>query len=131
MNPMRLTISFPIMTSTVLMLTGAATNISLIISSIALKHFALLAVALINTSIFLIGAYYSRKYTLMQVNITCNQAYGPFPSVTLDGCTVTSERAPTPLPGLLSASMVAPALQQVPQASHVNNSGTQALNVAP
>ncbi len=128
MNPVRSVLNIPMRPATTIMLFGAATNISLVVTAIAIAQFTLLAAALINTTILLLGAYYSRKYTLLQVNFTTTQVYGPYPSMTLDGYTMTNERAVTPNPNL-SASMMAPALQQIPQANPA--SGAQALNVAP
>jgi len=130
--PIRSILNFPMRPATTITLFGAAVNLSLVVTAIAIPRLSLLAAALINTSIFLIAAYYSRKYTFLQINFTTTPpAYGPYPSFTLDGYTVTNERPVTPFPNTLSASMVAPALQLVPQASLVNNSGTQALNVTP
>jgi hypothetical protein len=132
-NPTRGLLSFPVRHATATMLFGAATNLAIIVAGIAIKHFALIATGAVNLSLFLLAAYFAHKYMVLQISITAVQpySYGPVNSVTLDAYSVTHERIPTPAPAptILSASMTAPALQQIAQGP--SNPESPALNVGP
>jgi hypothetical protein len=130
-NPTRNLLSFPVRHATGIMLFGAATNIAIIISGIAIRHFALVATGVVNLSLFLLAAYFAHKYMVLQITLTPVQpyTYGPVNSVTLDAYSVTHERIPTPAPPLLTASMAAPALQQIAQGP--SSPESPALNVRP
>lgn len=125
--PTRATVMFPINSVTAITLFGAATNITLIVSAIAIRHFSLMLTAAINLSVLLMAAYFSRKYIVLQINLTPVYGYGPLTSVTLDNYTVTSERAPTPVVSTLSSSMVAPIAQQAAQTGPASNPATASV----
>ena len=120
-QPLRSVVNFPMNTVTAIVLFAAASNLTLMVAAIAIQHFALFAMGAINVTLLLLAAYHSRKYIVLQINITPVYAHGPLSSITLDGYTITSERAQTPSVTNLSASMIAPSLLQTAQTGPANN----------
>lgn len=130
-QPTRSVLNFPVNTVTALVLFGAATNITLIVAALAIQHFALLLMGAVNLSIMLLAAYHSRKYVVLNIHLTPVYCYGPLSSLTVDGHTITSERAQTPSVTNLNASMVAPLAQQAAQTGPANNPAAAAVIANP